>query len=375
MRILTLTPFYPCASDDARGCFVAEPTSTLQALGIESCVIAVEPFYRQRSSPNGHPAQWVRYAAIPGGLGLASSGVFLYERLKARVRRLHLDREFDLIHAHAALPCGHAAELLSGELHIPFVVTAHGLDVFFTAQVSGYPGRWCKNVAESVYRSAARVICISQRVADQVQSLKGANATVIHNGVDQQRFSPRAAEAEAVILSVGNLIPTKGHQLLLRAFAAVHEHYPNVSCEIIGDGPESSNLTGLAARLNIADKVHFLGRKSRQQVAEAMRRCTIFALPSRYEGLGCVYLEAMSAGKPVIACRGQGIEDVIRDENNGWLVSSYDLNSMVNALSTLLSDKELRRRIGDAARATILGGFTLRHQAARLAQLYKECLA
>jgi glycosyltransferase involved in cell wall biosynthesis len=377
MRVLTLTPFYPTASDDAAGCFVAEPIRALEDFEVTSCVVAVQPFYRVRSSPNGHPAHWVRYAAIPGGTGLASSGAFLYASLLQKIRKLHFERRIDLIHAHAALPCGHAAALLSRELRIPFVVTVHGLDVFFGRQVGGWAGRWCQRVAQSVYRSASRVICISGRVAGELAkaSLQNVSIKVIHNGVDPGRFSPGPSDLERpIILSVGNLIPSKGHELLLRAFAALHERYPNVSCEIIGNGSERSHLVRLTEDLNVASKVRFLGRQSRKQVAEAMQRCTIFALPSRYEGLGCVYLEAMSAEKPVIACRRQGIEDIIEHEHNGWLIDPDDLNGIVNALSALLRDLELRRRIGTAARKSILAGYTLAHQAGQLAQLYRECL-
>lgn len=377
MRVLTLTPFYPTAADDAIGCFVAEPVCALEKFGVESCVIAVQPFYRAPSSPNGHPAQWVRYAAIPGGIGLASSGAFLYATLLSRIRKLHQQHRIDLIHAHAALPCGHAAALLSRQLQIPFVVTVHGLDVFFLAQVKGPAGRWCQRTAQSVYREAARVICISRRVADELANASdNLPLTVIHNGVDPQRFSPcENSPQNPAILSIGNLISSKGHELLLRAFAAVRQEYPNASCEIIGDGPERSRLVALAQNLNIAGQVRFLGRQTRKQVAEAMQACTIFALPSRYEGLGCVYLEAMAAEKPAIACRGQGIEDVISHRDNGWLIEPDHLHGLADALSALLQSADLRRRIGTAARRSILNSYTLPHQANRLAQLYRECLA
>jgi glycosyltransferase involved in cell wall biosynthesis len=104
-----------------------------------------------------------------------------------------------------------------------------------------------------------------------------------------------------------------------------------------------------------------------------MRRCTLFVLPSRYEGLGCVYLEAMSTEKSAIACRGQGIEEVIQHRSNGWLIAADNLQELTDALVALLKDPELRRRIGDAARQTILQGFTLAHQAEQLARLYQEC--
>jgi glycosyltransferase involved in cell wall biosynthesis len=134
-------------------------------------------------------------------------------------------------------------------------------------------------------------------------------------------------------------------------------------------------LARLARDCNIAGRVRFLGRQSRKQVAEAMRRCVLFALPSRYEGLGCVYLEAMSTEKPVIACRGQGIDELIRHGSNGWLVDPGNLQELVAALSGLLEDLQLRRQIGEAARRTILQSLTSAHQAAQLAALYRECVA
>jgi teichuronic acid biosynthesis glycosyltransferase TuaC len=380
MRVLTLTPFYPTATDDAEGCFIAEPLRELEQFGVHSCVVAVQPLHRTRVGSNAIApvASWVRYPCIPGGIGLASAGTLLYASLISKVRKLHLSQPIDVIHAHAALPCGHAAALLSRELKIPYVITVHGLDAFFDKQVRGYAGRWCKRVTQFVYRSAARVICISDKVAENVAERDKApvNPTVIYNGVDARMFAPpSAASPSRSILSVGNLIPIKGHELLLRALAAVLPQYPDVSVDMIGDGPEYQRLTRLASECNLTDRVRFLGRQSREQVAEAMRRCMMFALPSRYEGLGCVYLEAMSTEKPVIACRGQGIDGIIHHGRNGWLVDPGSVQELITAFSTLLQNLQLRRQIGEAARRTILNGLTTTHQADRLAALYRECVA
>lgn len=377
LHVLTLTPFYPTQQDDAEGCFVAETIRAGGQAGIANTVFSVQPFYRARSVSNSaFPAHQARFPALPGGVGLASSGAFLFARILGRVRRIHGLNPVHVIHAHSALPCGIAAVLLSRELGIPFVVTVHGLDAFSTNQVRGRAGGWCERVSQLVYRSAKRVICVSEKVRDQV--LEGAsapvNTTVIYNGVDARVFAPaRDDVAPAAVLAVGNLIPTKGHEVLLRAFATIEQQLPECSCEIIGEGPELSRLRRLAADLNIGAKVHFLGRRTRSQVADAMRRCTLFVLPSRYEGLGCVYLEAMSTEKSAIACRGQGIEEVIQHRSNGWLIAADNLQELTDALVALLKDPELRRRIGDAARQTILQGFTLAHQAEQLARLYQEC--
>ena len=379
LHVLTLTPFYPVRGDDAQGCFVAEPLSWLARLGVTNTVRAVQPFYRgfAPASDSAVPARRVLYLSLPGGWGLSSSGAFLFASLLPEIRRLHGSHPVQVIHAHSALPCGHAASLLSRDLKIPFVVTVHGLDAFSTRQVGGYAGKWCARISQSVYRSACSVICVSEKVRDQV--IEGAapvNTAVLYNGVDSQMFSPPESEPEApVILSVGNLIPVKGHELLLRAFAAIQNQFPGLSLEIIGDGPERSRLQQLSHEHGIAGKVNFRGRQSRRQVADAMRRATVFALPSRYEGLGCVYLEAMSAGKPVVACLGQGIDEVIEPRVSGCLIRADNLQELTDTLAGLLQQPEVRRKMGDAARRTILQKYALGEQAAQLFRVYRACRA
>jgi teichuronic acid biosynthesis glycosyltransferase TuaC len=388
MHVLTLTPFYPTAADDASGCFIAESVGELQRQGIESSVIAVHPVYHSHSGADlkAPPAIWKRYLCVPGNPGLSTAGWFLHAALKSHVRRLHARQPISLIHAHAALPCGQAAMLLARDLGIPFVVTVHGLDAFSTRQVPGWSGRRGSDASEDVYGAAARVICISEQVARRVrEGLHGAaNISVVYNGVDSSLFSPNSdstvspasgvASENPVILSVGNLIPIKGHELLLRAVASIAPSHPQIQCRIIGDGSERVRLRELARELRIADRVHFLGRRPRSEVAAAMKECALFALPSWYEGLGCVYLEAMSAERPAIACRGQGIEEVIRHGENGWLIEPKNLSDLTAALQELLSDSPLRENFGRNARQTILQGYTLAHQAQQLLSAYRESL-
>lgn len=377
MHLLTLTPFFPSERDDAGGCFVAEPLDWLARIGVVNTVFAVQPFYRTSllAMESGVPAQWLRYFSLPGGSGLSSAGAFLFARILGRVRELQRAHKLDLVHAHGALPCGHAAMLLSAELGVPYVVSVHGLDAFSVSQVSGKAGEWCRRISQRVYRSSRRVICVSEHVREQV--LEGAGTvcrtSVVYNGVDPNLFSPGAEPASGppLVLSVGNLIPIKGHHLLIRAVAALAPEFPALALEIIGDGAERSRLVTLANQL-IPDRVRFLGRQSRRQVAEAMRRCTVFALPSRYEGLGCVYLEAMSVGKPVIGCRGQGIAEIIQHGSNGFLVGPDNERELTLALAMLLRDDPRRRSLGTAARDTILERLTLEHQAEVLARIYRE---
>src|SRR5262249_29563333 len=147
-HIITLTPFYPSQQDDASGCFIAEPLAALSDLGVQNSVLAVQPLYRNRQSPEPTPppADFVRYFSLPGGAGLASARASLFAAILARVRDPQARRKIDVIHAHAPLPCGHAAMLLAHELHIPFVVSVHGLDAYSTNQVKGVSGKWARRI-------------------------------------------------------------------------------------------------------------------------------------------------------------------------------------------------------------------------------------
>ncbi|HUO17876.1 MAG TPA: glycosyltransferase [Verrucomicrobiae bacterium] len=380
MHVLTLTPFYPSDNDDAGGCFVAEPIQALANLGITHTVLAVQPFYRgkRRVRPSPVSTQWLRYFSLPSALGLPTAGAFLFARIVGRIRGSQSSQPTDLIHAHGPLPCGHAAMLLSQELGIPYVVSVHGLDVFSTEQTGGRTAQWCRRISQRVYRSSQRVICISERVREQVLegTRQACRTSVVYNGVNPELFSPggEIPPSQMKILSVGNLIPIKGHDLLLRSVAALVGEFPTLSLDIIGEGPERARLESLTGELQIRDRVHFLGHCSRREVATAMQQCTLFALPSRYEGLGCVYLEAMSTGKAAIGCRGQGIAEVIRQGSNGFLVGPDNERELTLALGMLLRDETRRKNIGRAARDTILERFTLAEQAEHFARIYRECV-
>jgi teichuronic acid biosynthesis glycosyltransferase TuaC len=381
IHVLTLTPFYPSWNDDASGCFVSEPLAWLAKVGVRNTVFAVQPLYRRRlrASDSAVPADWLRHFALPGGVGLPIAGAFVFARIVGRVQALHRLQRIDLIHAHASLPCGHAAMLLNEELGIPYVVSAHGLDVFSTVQATGRAEVWSRRISRRVYASSRRVICVSESAREQVLEGMGhsCRTSVVYNGVDPELFSPgdEAPSESLVILSVGTFLSIEGQEALVRGASSLASEFPALRWEFIGDGPERSRLQKLAQQLGVDGRVRFLGRQPRQQVAKAMRRCTVFALPSRYEGLGNVYLEAMSTGKPVIGCRGQGIAEIVQHGSNGFLVGPDNAKELTLAIAMLLRDESCRRNLGMAARDTVLDRLTLAHQAESLARIYRESIA
>jgi hypothetical protein len=205
------------------------------------------------------------------------------------------------------------------------------------------------------------------------------NTAVVYNGVDPEAFFPATSPAEdGNVVSVGSLIPIKGHDVTLRAVAELSGEFPRLRGRIVGEGVELGRLQALALQLGIGERVDFLGRQRRAQVAELLRGSQIFALPSRYEGLGVAYFEAMASALPVIAYRGQGIQEVIRHGENGILIAEQSEETAPVAwaavLRTLLRSEEKRRTLGLAARRTVTEAYTVRHQAQALSRSYEECL-
>ena len=376
LHIVTLTPFYPSQANPVSGCFIAEPLQKLQKWDLRSDVLVAEPFYRasQMALPDS-PVEWIRFLSLPRGMGLSSAGAFLSRGVQGRIEQIHRQDPIDLIHAHSALPCGHAALLTSRRTGIPFAVTVHGLDAYSTHQVGRFSGPGCERVSREVYRDAKSVICVSGAVQNAVLELEpSARTVIVYNGVDCDFFSPHLVPERnnPTILAIGNLIPSKGHACLLRAFARIHHRFPSVRCQIIGQGSELPRLKLLSSNLGISGRVDWLGRQSRTEVREALRECAIFALPSAYEALGCVYLEAMATGKPVIACRKQGIEEIVRDGVNGYLIEPNDEHGLAEHLSVLLESPILRQKIGTEARRS-MSRFTIQQQCERLLATYQEC--
>jgi glycosyltransferase involved in cell wall biosynthesis len=269
--------------------------------------------------------------------------------------------------------------LLSKELGIPYVVSVHGLDSFSRAQDSGRIGVWCRRISRMVCASSRRVICTSENLRGKVLEDMGrvCRTSVVYNGVDPELFHPSddAPSESSLILSIGNMLPTEGHELLVRGASSLASEFPKLSWRFIGDGPERSRMQGLARQLKMDTRVSFPGRQSRQQIAAAMQTCTVFALPSRQEGLATALLEAMSTSKPVIGCRDQGIAEIIQHGSNGFLVGPDNEKELSLATAILLRDESLRRRLGAAARDTVTESLTLAHQADSLDRIYRESLA
>ena len=198
---------------------------------------------------------------------------------------------------------------------------------------------------------------------------------VLHNAVElelpsrwslSRRDQPSASGAR-LALSVGRLSHEKGHDVLIAAWSRLSKTSSiDATLRIVGDGPARSRLERGVRREALA--VRFEGHQA--DVAPFYRSCDLFVLPSRSEGSPNALLEAMAVGCPIVATAVGGVPEIVEDERNALLVAPDDPRALATAMSRLLADDRLARRLGRAARETAAQNFAPAARAARLASLY-----
>jgi glycosyltransferase involved in cell wall biosynthesis len=172
-----------------------------------------------------------------------------------------------------------------------------------------------------------------------------------------------------VVGALGRLHEQKGFDVLIRAVAGL----PGISLVIVGDGPERQALERLAVDLGVADRVSMPGWTD--DATSRLRSFDVLALPSRYEGLPLVLLEAMLGGVPVVASAVGGVPDAVRDDESGLLVPPDDVDALQGALSRMAADPSLRRRLANAAEVEARQRFTVATMARSYESLYDELSA
>ena len=202
-------------------------------------------------------------------------------------------------------------------------------------------------------RRADLVITVSRYCAERLEELYGVKgAVVVPELIDLDawrslfRANPAADDSgKFTLLSVCRFYPRKRMDILLRAAGLLRKEIPELQIRIVGDGPERGRLRDLCTELNLGPVVRWLGDASQSTLAEEYNRCDVFCLASVQEGFGIVFLEAMAAGKPIVAARAAAIPEVVR---NGLLVEPDRPDALAEAILHLYRNPDLRVRLGSA---------------------------
>lgn len=369
LRLLTFSTLYPNAVQPNHGIFVETRLRHLLASGaVQSRVIAPVPWFPFPQANFGRYGEYARippredrvgidvrhprYLSIPK-VGMNWAPTLLARAAKSACVQLRAEGyDFHAIDAHYFYPDGVAAVTLGQQLERPVVITARGSDVNLIAQ---FPRP--REMILAAARKAAAIITVSRALKDKLvrMGVDVHKIRVLRNGVDLVRFQPtdRAIArtglglgGEALFASVGNLVPEKGHDLVIRALAS----FPEARLFLIGRGPQERSLRALATTLGLSERVRFMGLLTQHELAQIYSAADLLVLASSREGWANVLLESMACGTPVVATDVGGAKEVIRAPEAGMIVPERTPQMLANAIGQLLSsppDRAATRRYAE----------------------------
>jgi|GEM_PF-331397 len=257
------------------------------------------------------------------------------------IKNLAKKFHFDLIHAHMACPAGFVAVLLGMILRKPVIVTAHGSDIHSFPQYF-----FLKHLIRFTLKRATKIVAVSWSLKDLIMKIAGSqkNLLVIRNGTKPEKFFPmdkmktrqmfNLPTHEKIILCISSLTPTKGIDILLRAFADINDGCSNLM--ILGKGELELQLKTLAKDLHIENRVFFIGSRNHDEIPLWLNACDVLCLSSHCEGFPTVIVEAFACGKPVVATKVGGVPEAVANESLGILVEPGNKEELALALHEAL---------------------------------------
>ena len=263
----------------------------------------------------------------------------------------------DIVHAQLlGAPYGLAAMKLCKRY--PTVLTAHTL---VDMDARNRSGTVKEKIHDTIWRSLERkeinripnFIVVSKNIENEMKKRGAQNVHVIPNGISDLWFKVPDAEIEGRILFVGRVIPIKAIENLIQALKITKSQVPKTYLHIVGPTPDKEykkKLDAMTNKLELLDSILFTGPKTGEELEREYSECSLFVLPSKDESFGIVLLEAMASGKPVVASNVGGIPEIVVNEQEGSLVDYGNPEQLADIIIKLLSDKELRRKMGHAGR-------------------------
>jgi len=295
-----------------------------------------------------------------------------------KLRRL-CSRGFDLVHLHGTRAGFFGVLALGGVQPRPRVLyTVHGLSC--NRLGSATVRRFFRGVERYVAARADRVISVSEgdrRWGVESGLFLADRTTSIPNGVDLSALPttlpvPLSRDGDAEIVTIARLVSQKGITHLLEAARRVLDAHPRVRFTVFGDGPERPALEAQAARLALGDRFRFAGASA--DVVSNLGSYDLFVLPSLWEGMPISLLEAMGAGRAVIATAVSGSSELVLDGVTGLLVPPADPGALAEAIGSLLRDRGAAAAMGAAARDRVRRDFSVERMVSSTAAIYRDLL-
>lgn len=334
MKVFVISRGVPSKDYPLYGIFEFDQAKALARNGIDTSMLVIDfrsRYYKRKYGLFSYVKNNVKIFELSLPLNLYRRALpllqnillFLYKNAVKKVGKP------DVIHAHF-YSIASIASIIKKKNNIPFFITEHSSKLNKESQLIS---KLDKILTIKAYSNADRIISVSNALTRNIKNNFGYNTSVIHDIVDIDNYHhlQRPDNEIFTFISVGNLIPLKGFDILIKAFHKAFKDDEKVILNIIGEGEERTNLQNIVNEHNIANRVRFLGQKTRPELFELMRNSDAFVLASKSETFGVVYIEAMACGLPVIATRCGGPEDFVNNDN-GVLIPVNDIDSLSKSL-------------------------------------------
>jgi glycosyltransferase involved in cell wall biosynthesis len=284
-----------------------------------------------------------------------------------------------IVHGHFGTDARYILPIAE-KLGLPLVATFYGYDATSFPQKLGGLGAW---YLSRLFREAAAVIAVSSVMREKLLAIGCPldKLHLVHFGIALEQFPLVARPApkdEVKLLSIGRLVPKKGHEYLLRAMAQLPKCNRTVSLKIAGDGILRPQLEELIRALGLGQRVQLLGHVSHDEVKRLLREAHVFVQPSvtppsgDQEGVPTTLMEAMASGLPTIASRHAGIPDIVEHEVTGYLTDEGDVQGLATVLTQMANMKVGWDAFSEAARRRVETHFDATTQMKKIEEIYSQ---
>lgn len=269
---------------------------------------------------------------------------------------------FDILWAKQVYPQAIVGRILKRKLRIPLYVTVQNplaykeelvLKGFFRFILSPFLFLIGLQVKRAL-RAANLCGCVSSYSQKMTKKMGAKKTVLIPNGIDLEKFKFYKGKREKFLISTtSTLIPRNGIDILVEAVGIVAKKYPQLKLRIAGEGPMEAELKKMIKALKIGSNVEFLGTLKHSEIPKLVNKSHLFIRPSRFEGFGVSFVEAMALGTPVITCPVGGIVDFIYDKETGLLIPPEDPKSLAKAIEFAFENPKKIERIVRNARGLV----------------------
>ncbi len=403
-RVLWISDYFPKPHDLTTGVWALETAVAINKRGVEVVVLSPTPWIPRGFAFTRNLREW---SNVPPRFKVKNLPVFYpkcpyYPHLLIRkyfysfvpffdsslvwywckdtIARIVDRYPFQVVHSNFIFPSGYVGLEIKNKYGIPLIVHERSLSRLTMAKNHLFS----RKIYNKVVENADAVITLNHKMANLIKEIASDKEVTVIRAMGDTEIAdtlitqkPEKYKGKKVILSVGTLTERKAHEYLIKAVNYIRDDVPDIKCIIIGrrrEGEYVRRLEKLINKLGLNDIIELYGLRPHNEVLKTMSWCDVFALPSWNEPFGTVYSEAMTFKKPIIACEGEGISEVLEDGVHGLLVKKQDVESLAKALKKVLNDNDLASRLGGAARLLVERELDYNSNAGKIIDLYKQLI-